>query len=95
LWKKNLDQEELLLRGQSIFIKLLSDYAAVIGKNYIINTLRPILAQMNRETESKSLTWEVNPDRAGKFLKKNQLRVNEFANKFLYNIIESEEEVPP
>src|SRR3990167_9072095 len=89
------DEEELLFRGQSIHVKIISDFAAIIGKNYILTTLKPILLQMARETENKNITWEVNPPRAGKFLKKNRKLLLEYSNRFLSTILSSESDLPP
>ena len=46
------ESEEILFRGQSVYIKVLSDFAALVGKQYLCDTLRPTITELLRETKS-------------------------------------------
>ncbi|KAL6067852.1 Ras GTPase activating protein ira2 [Balamuthia mandrillaris] len=84
-----------LLRGETLPVKVLSEYLKVVGEPYLLQTLTPLI----RPLATANQRCEVDPGKSStplleKDLKKNQKNLNKTAGKFLKAIVGSASRLP-
>ncbi|KAJ3426082.1 ras gtpase-activating protein [Anaeramoeba flamelloides] len=83
-----------LFRGNSISPRIISAYAKIIGRQYIIQTIKPIIQEMMKENErvKGNDNFEILPHKVqnneGKLLR-NQQRLIKYIKMFLKTIVEN------